>query len=451
MFLLSEEDAPKIVSDVPGKKSSNLLEKSNKYVPEALYSLTPIFIAKGEGAVLTDVDGNKYVDLATGISSLNTGHRHPRVMKEIQKQLDKYMHVCWHTNRYAPYVDMAEKLAEIAPGDFHKKVFLANSGAEAVENAVKIAIWYTQRARLIAFEYAFHGRTRMAVGLTGSVNPYRKGLGRNSWNIYRVPTAYCYRCPFGDEEYPECGLKCLDYLEHNLGLHEDPDEIAAMILEPVQGEGGFIVPPTEFVQGLKRICDEYGFLFIDDEIQAGLGRTGKMFGMEHHDVVPDIITVAKSLGGGLPLSAVIMKDEIADSLHAGALGTTFGGNPVSCVAGLETIDIIEENLSHAQEMGELMRKRMDEWYEQFSFIGDVRGLGMMRAIEFVEDRETKEPSKEIRDNVIQTCHKKGAMVISAGSHKNVLRFLPALNIREELLTKGFNIVEESLEEVAKER
>ncbi|MBS3794799.1 MAG: aspartate aminotransferase family protein [Candidatus Thorarchaeota archaeon] len=443
----SDKNIPNMVTDLPGEKSAEFVKMAEKYVPKGLYTVTPAFISESRGAIIEDLDGNRYIDFATGIASLNVGHRPPKVMEAIQKQLDKYLHACYHVTPYAPYVEMAKQLVELAPGDFSKKALFLNSGAEAVENAVKIAINHTQRPRIIAFGYAFHGRTRLAMGLTASVQPYKKGFGVLDRNIFRTPYAYCYRCPFGCE-YPDCGLQCLKFLEDNLELHVSPSQIAAMMVEPIQGEGGFVVPPEGFLSGLRRICDEHNIVMIADEIQTGLGRAGKMFAIDHFDVVPDVITLAKTLGGGLPLSAVISKTDIVESVHEGGLGTTFGGNPVSLVAGMETVKIAQENLDHANEMGEVIQKRFDEWYDKYEFIGDTRGLGMMRAIELVKDRSSKEPAKGLRSEILAECHKNGLIVIGAGPHKNVIRFLPAINIDEEILDKGLDIIEDALQEVS---
>ncbi|MEM2466855.1 MAG: aspartate aminotransferase family protein, partial [Candidatus Bathyarchaeia archaeon] len=313
---------PEIVITPPGPNSKRLAVLREKYVPKAVYSVTPIFVAESEGAIITDVDGNKYIDFATGISCLNIGHRHPEVIKAIEKQMMKHLHLCFHVTPYEPYIKVAEKLANIAPGSFDKKVVLVNSGAEAVENAVKVARRYSGKPSVITFEYAFHGRTRLAMSLTGQVNPYKYGFGTMDPFIYRMPYAYCYRCSFG-HEYPTCNMRCLEYIKNTLSVHISPDEVAAIIVEPVQGEGGFIVPPKEFIQGLRKICDENHLLFIADEVQSGMGRIGKMFAVEHSGVAPDIIAMAKSLGGGLPLAATIGRADVMDSVQVGGLGGTF--------------------------------------------------------------------------------------------------------------------------------
>ena len=437
--MLSEE-IPKIVATPPGPKSRELMELKNKYVPKAVYNVTPLFIQKSDGSTLTDVDGNVYIDFATGISCLNTGHRPPEILNAVKEQTEKYLHLCFHLTPYEPYVRVAEKLVSITPGDFSKKVVLVNSGAEAVENAVKVARRFTGKPGIITFENAFHGRTFMAVTLTDSIMPYKYGFGPMVPNIYRVPYSYCYRCSFG-LEYPTCGMQCLEYIRNMLAMRVSPDDVAGIIFEPLQGEGGFIVPPKEFVQGLRKICNEFELLLIADEVQTGLGRTGKMFGVEHSNVVPDLVALAKSLGGGFPLAAAIGRAEAMDAAQVGGLGGTFGGNPVSCVAALKSIEIVERLLPSASKLGEIAMRRLMEMQEKYAVIGDVRGLGLMLAVELVEDRKTKKPAVEKRGKVLTECHKNGLIILGAGSYKNVIRLLPALSISEELLNKGLNIIE----------
>jgi len=376
------------------------------------------------------------------------GHRNPEIMKTVKNQLDKFLHLCFHVTPYEPYVRLCEKLATIAPGEFEKKVVLVNSGAEAVENAVKVARYYSKKPIIMTFEYAFHGRTRLTMSLTGSVYPYKHGFGPLDPAIHRTPYAYCYRCSFG-LEYPSCNMRCVEYIRDTFGVHLSPDEVAAMIVEPIQGEGGFIVPPKEFLQGLRKICDENGILMIADEVQSGVGRTGKMFAVEHFNVIPDIITMAKSLGGGLPLAATIGRADIMEHVHVGGLGGTFGGNPLSCVAGLSTIEIVEKLLDNVKKLGDLLMGRLKEMYDKYEIIGDVRGMGLMVGVELVKDRKTKEPAKEERNRILNECHKNGLIIIGAGAYKNVIRFLPPLNISEELLNKGLDIFEMCCKKVVK--
>lgn len=436
-------DFPKIVVTPPGPKSVELMKLAEKYVPKAVYTVTPIFTAESEGALIKDVDENEYIDFTSGISCLNVGHRNPEVVKAVREQLERYLHLCFHVTPYEPYVRLAEKLAKIAPGNLEKKVMFVNSGAEAVENAVKVARYYSGKPTIVAFEYAFHGRTRLTMSLTGSVQPYKYGFGSLDPAIHRTPYAYCYRCSFG-LEYPACNMRCVEYIRDTFAVHLLPDEVAAIIVEPIQGEGGFIVPPKEFLQGLRKICDENKILLIADEIQSGMGRTGKMFTVEHYSVVPDIITMAKSLGGGFPLAAVIGRTDTMDSVHVGGLGGTFGGNPVSCVAGLKAVKLTQQLLANAEKLGKLLVSRLKEMYEKYEIIGDVRGIGLMTGVELVKNRKTKEPAKEESSQVLTECHKNGLIIIGCGAYKNVIRFLPPLNICEDLLNKGLDTFENAI-------
>ena len=443
---MNEKDAPKIVITPPGPKSLELMELRKKHVPKAVYNVTPIFVAESKGSLIKDVDGNEYIDFATGISCLNVGHGNPEVVKAVREQLDKYLHLCFHVTPYESYVRLAEKLSTIAPGNFEKKAMLVNSGAEAVENAVKISRRYSGRPTIVTFEYAFHGRTRLAMSLTGSVQPYKYGFGPLDPAVHRTPYAYCYRCSFG-LEYPACNMRCVEYIRDTLEIHLSPDEVAAIIFEPIEGEGGFIAPPKEFVQGLRKICDENGILLIDDEVQSGMGRTGRMLAVEHCNVVPDIITMAKSLGGGLPLAAVIGRGDIMESVHIGGLGGTFGGNPLSCVAALKAVEVAQQLLGNAEKLGKLVTSRLREMYEKYEIIGNVRGVGLMAGVELVKDRKSKEPAKEERNHILTECHKNGLIIIGAGPYKNVIRFLPPLNISENLLNKGLDIFENAIKTI----
>jgi len=439
-------EIPKIVVTPPGPKSVELMKLREKYVPKAVYNVTPIFVAESERALIKDVDGNEYIDFATGISCLNVGHRDPEVMKAIQEQTEKYLHLCFHITPYEPYVRLAEKLTKLAPGRFNKKVVLVNSGAEAVENAVKVARRYTGKPTVVTFEYAFHGRTRLAMSLTGSVHPYKYGFGPLDLAVHRTPYAYCYRCSFG-LEYPACNMRCVEYIRDTFAVHLSPEDVAAIIVEPIQGEGGFIVPPKEFLPGLRKICDENSILLIADEVQSGMGRTGKMFAVEQFKVIPEMIAMAKSLGGGLPIAATIGREEIMDSVQVGGLGGTFGGNPLSCVAALKTVDLVQRLLKNAEKLGEKLIRRIREMQKKYEVIGDVRGVGLMAAVELVTDRKTKKPAKEERNQILKECYKNGLIIIGAGAYKNVIRFLPPINISEELLNKGLDKIENAMKNV----
>jgi len=433
---------------LPGEQAASLLSLRNEYVPKGVFQIAPIFISKGKGALIEDVDGNEYIDFAAGISVLNIGHCHDKVVSAIKEQADKYLHTCFHVLMYESYVKLAEKLAEITPGNFPKQVLLTNSGAEAVENSVKVARRYTGRYGIIAFEHAFHGRTTLAMGLTSQVKYYKYGFGPFDPGIQRFPYAYTYRAPFKttDAEY---GEYCVRTIEDSFKTYMPAEAIAAIIVEPVLGEGGYVIPPVEFLKGLRRICDDYGILFIADEIQSGMGRTGKMWAIEHFEVVPDILVAAKSLGGGMVLSAVIGRRDIMDSVDIGGLGSTFGGNPVSCVAALQTIEVIEQDklLDRAIKLGKITKDRLEGMKEKYGVIGDVRGLGSLIGVEFVADRKTKEPATKEAGEIRQKCLEHGLITMPCGVLHNVFRLIFPLVIKEDELEKGLDILEEAIKEV----
>lgn len=435
-------------TQVPGPKSKELLELRQKYVPRGISYSTQIFVEDAKGAVITDVDGNEFIDFAGGIGVINVGHCHEKVVKAAKEQIDRFIHTSFNVAQYEPYVRLAEKLAEVTPGDFPKKTMFANSGAEAVENAIKIAKKYTNRTGVIALECAFHGRTLLTMSLTSKVKPYKYGFGPFASDIYKIPSAYCYRCYYG-QSYPSCDMQCLKNLERFFLAECSSDKIAALIAEPVQGEGGFIVPPPEFLPGLKEICEKHGILFIADEIQTGFGRTGKLFAVENFEVEPDLLAIAKSLGAGFPLSAVTGRAELMDAPAPGEIGGTYGGNPVACAAALQVIDIMKDEKlpERANWIGSVFTGRLKEMQEKYPVIGDVRGLGAMIAIELVNDRKTKEPAKEITSRLTAECYKRGLIFLSAGIFSNVLRFLMPLVITEDELNQAADILEASLQEV----
>ncbi len=438
-------------TQLPGPKSLELLEKRKKHVPKGISYSFPIFVKEARGATVTDVDGNQLIDFASGIGVVNVGHCHPRVVSAVKEQLDKYIHTSINVVMYEPYVALAEKLAGITPGNFEKKTMFANSGAEAVENALKIARKYTKRKGIIALECAFHGRTLMAMTLTSKIRPYKYGFGPFAPEVYKIPSAYCYRCYFG-LSYPSCDMRCVKNVERFFVAECPADNVAAIIFEPVQGEGGFIVPPPEFLQGLAGICQKYGIVFVADEIQTGFGRTGRMFACEHFNLEPDIITTAKSLAAGVPLSAVTGRAEIMDVPDPGEIGGTYGGNPLACAAALQVIDIVKEEKlpERAAKIGEVMKERLYAMREKYPLIGDVRGLGAMVAIELVTDRTTKEPAKEATSRLQAECYKRGLIVLTAGIYSNVLRFLCPLVISDEELAQALDVLDEALGEVSKQ-
>jgi len=427
--------------------SQELLEKKNRLIPRGVYNTNSVFVERAEGALIWGKDGRRYIDFAGAIGSLNVGHSNPRVVEAVKRQAEKFVGSCFHTAMHEPYLQVVEKLLSLYPGDFPKKGFLVNSGAEAVENAVKIARHFTSRPNILVFEHAFHGRTLLTLAMTSKVMPYKKGFGPFPTGIYRLPYPYCYRCPFS-LSYSDCGLRCASYIEDFFVTHVDPQEVAAVVIEPVIGEGGFVIPPREYMVKLREITEKYGILLVADEVQAGFCRTGKFFSIENFGVVPDIITIAKSMAGGLPLAAVLGRAEVMDHPQVGGLGGTFGGNPVSCAAAVAAIDFaLEENLcERAVEIGDKVLKRFSAWKERFPFVGDVRGLGAMAAFEVVKVG-SKDPDKETTSRIVQMAYERGLLLISAGVYSNVIRVLMPLVIREEELEEGLSILEEVLEEV----
>ncbi len=431
-------------TSIPGPRSVELMRRRVAAVPRAAFHVTPVFVERAEGAALTDVDGNVLLDFAGGIGSMNSGHRAPRVLSALRAQLDRFLHVCFSVTPYEGYVRVAERLNEITPGKFPKKTLLVNSGAEAVENAVKIARVYTGRPAIIAFEDAFHGRTLLTLSLTSKTHPYKAGFGPFAGEVYRIPYAYCYRCSYS-LRYPDCALFCANHLEDTFKRVVAAETVAAVIAEPVLGEGGFVAPPPEFFSIVQDICRKHGILFIADEVQTGFGRTGRMFASEHYGVEPDLICTAKSLAGGLPLAAVTGRAEVMDAACVGGLGGTFGGNPMSCEAALAALETIERDglCGRAQQIGERFAGRAREWQRRWPLIGDVRGLGAMRALELVHP-ETREPAAEETSEVVRYCYEHGLVVMSAGSYSNVIRLLAPLVISDAQLDEGLDVLEAAL-------
>src|SRR5438876_2375391 len=358
---------------VPGPKSKALADRRLRAVPRGLAHATPVYVAKAQDAVLEDVDGNRYIDFAGGIGCNNVGHRRPSVLSAIRDQLDRFLHTCVQVTPYESYVHLAERMNELTPGKFPKKTLFVNSGAEAVENAIKIARAHTGRSGIIAFEDAFHGRTMMTLALTSKTHPYKAGFAPFPGGVYRIPYAYCYRCSYS-LTYPSCDLFCARHLEDTFKRVVASEDVAAVIAEPVLGEGGFVIPPKDFFRVLMEICHKHGVLFIADEVQSGFGRTGHLFASEYYGIEPDILVTAKSLGGGLPLAAVTGRAEIMDAPGPGGLGGTFAGNPLSCAAANAVLDVFERGslLARANEIGERFDRRAQQWKARFEIIGDVR-------------------------------------------------------------------------------
>ena len=428
----------------------SILDLRSTAIPPGHRSATTVYVESARGAMIRAIDGKEYIDFAGGIGVMTVGHSHPKVVAAIKDQAEKFTHTCFMVVPYESAVILAEKLCQIAPGTTLKSTLFVNSGAEAVENAVKIARYFTKRQAIIALEHGYHGRTQLAMTLTSKVNPFKLGFGPFAPEVYHIPAPYCYRCSFG-LKYPGCNVACADYLNDFLKYQVGAECTAAVIAEPLLGEGGFITPPPEYFTKLTGICKANGIVFIADEIQAGTGRTGKMFAIEHFGVEPDMITLAKGFAAGMPLSAVIGRREIMNSVHPGGLGGTYGANPIACRAALAVMDIfVEENLlQKAQTLGKKIRERLTDWQSRFKIIGDVRGLGPMLAIELVKDRETKNPAAEEAAALVKYCVDHGVVILMCGTFNNVIRFLPPLVIADPELNRGLSVIEEGFASLQK--
>jgi len=435
-----------VKTEIPGPISKSILDRRLNIVPKGISYGAPIFVDSAEGALIKDVDGNTFIDFVAAIGTTNVGHSHPTVVKALHDQVDKYIHTGFNVAMYESYIELAEKLADLSPGDHDKQVMFANSGAEAVENAVKIARKYTKRQGIVSFFGGFHGRTLLTMTMTSKVKPYKYEFGPFAPEFYKAPYPNVYHRPEGmtEDQYSDY---VLEQFRNFLIGDVAPETIAAVVMEPVQGEGGFIVPTKKFVQGIYEICKEHGILFVADEIQTGFGRTGRYFAMEHYDVIPDLITVSKSLGAGVPISGVIGRKEIMDKSAPGELGGTYSGSPLGCKSALAVLEVFEkENLNQrAEEIGSKVMDKFSALYEKFDFVGDIRGLGAMCAMEMVYDRETKKPNKEVSSKIIQEANKRGLLLLSAGLNGNVLRLLMPLVITDDQLEEGLNILEEAME------
>jgi 4-aminobutyrate aminotransferase/(S)-3-amino-2-methylpropionate transaminase len=441
----------KMVTGLPGPKSKQVLERADRYVASAFKVLAPVIIDHGEGALVTDIDGNTYIDFTGGIGTLNVGHRHPQVTAALHEQIDRFLHTDFTVIPYESLVELAEKLGRKVPVEQPVKCAFFNSGAEAVENAVKIAKAYSGKSAMIAFEGAFHGRTLMAMSLTSKSRPYKQGFGPFAPEVYRVPYAYCYRCPL-KSSYPECGTGCADLLQRAFDLFIPAEETAAVIIEAIQGEGGFVVPPVEYMARIAEICRKNGVLLIADEIQTGFGRTGRMFAVEHSNVKADLVTMAKSIAAGIPLSAVAGRAEVMDGPGDSRIGGTYVGNPVGCVAALQVLDIIEkENLPEkAERLGARMQARLNQMKEKHPLIGDVRGRGLMVAIELVKDRKTKEPAAREASAVLMRSMQSGVIPLKCGLYGNVVRMLASLVITDDQADEGLDLLEQAVGAVERE-
>jgi 4-aminobutyrate aminotransferase len=438
---------PEIKVEPPGPKARKIVAVDNRYLATSTKS-EPLVVEKARGTVVWDVDGNTFLDFASGVSVLNLGHSHPAVTKAITEQTKRFTHFAGTDYYYNVQAQLAERLCHLALGGCDKKIFLSNSGAESVEAAMKVARWSTQRKRYLAFLGGFHGRTMGALSLTASKRVQQERYFPQVPGVTHIPYANCYRCPY-HLEYPGCGIWCGKMIEE---LYFDtvlpPEEIGGMFMEPIQGEGGYIVPPSEFVQIMHSMCKKYGILFVDDEVQAGIGRTGRMWAIEHHEVVPDITCSAKALGSGIPIGATIFPKEL-DWGKKGAHSNTFGGNAVACASALATLDVIEKEglVKTAEKKGRHLRERLEDFAEDYEIIGDVRGLGMMQATEFVKDRETKEHACQERDRIVETSFKRGLILLGCG--RSAIRYIPPLTSSIEEIETGLDILEGAIKEADK--
>jgi 4-aminobutyrate aminotransferase len=438
---------PKIVVTPPGPKARELVRGDESLISKSMVRWYPLVAESGSGCIVKDVDGNEFIDFNSGLAVLNVGHCHPKVVSAITEQTKKLIHYSYTDFYYQPIVDLGKELTKITPGTFSKKVFFSNSGAEVIEAAMKMAKWHTRNSLFLAYTGAFHGRTIGAVSLTASKPVQRRHFFPLVPGVTHVPYPYCYRCPF-HLSYPECHFWCVDFIEEEvLAKYIPAENVAAMFVESIQGEGGYVVPPDDYFTRLRRLLDKHNILMIDDEIQSGIGRTGKWFAMEHFNVIPNAVCVAKAIGSGLPIGALISKDEFMD-WEGGSHATTFGGNPVACAAGLAVIDVIRQErlLENATKLGAHLLTRLKEMQKKYPIIGDVRGKGLMVAAEIVKDPDTKEFGAELSQEIMMKCFKRGLAIITSG--KSTMRFVPPLVITRELLDAGLDVFEGVVKEVA---
>jgi 4-aminobutyrate aminotransferase len=436
------QDLPRIIGPLPGPRAKEVIARDQRVVSPSYTRAYPLVASRGEGAIVEDVDGNRFLDFNAGIAVVATGHCHPRVVEAVQKQAARLIHMSGTDFYYENMVELAEKLADIAPGGFARRVYFGNSGTEAVEAALKLARYSTGRDKFIAFTGAFHGRTMGSLSLTARKAVQRRGFGPLIPGVFHVPYAYCYRCAYG--KTPEtCAVECAKVIEEQLVKTIAPaEEVAAIVLEPVQGEGGYIVPPRKFFEELARIADRFGMLLIFDEVQSGMGRTGKMWAAQHFDAVPDIFVVAKGIASGMPLGATVARAELMQ-WPPGAHASTFGGNPVSVAAALVTIELLEQELiENAARMGARLMDGMRDWPKRFPIVGEVRGLGLMIGAELVRDQQTREKAPEQRDRVVQLAFERGLLVLGAGD--NTVRLSPPLTITRDQADFALDVLEECL-------
>lgn len=432
------------MTEIPGPRSRELHRRRTAAVPPGVGSVLPVYVTDAGGGVVVDADGNSLIDFGSGIAVTGVGNANPRVAARVKAQADRFTHTCFMVAPYESYVAVCENLNRITPGDHEKRSFLVNSGAEAVENAVKIARYATGRQAVVVFDHGYHGRTLLTMTLTAKNMPYKQGFGPYAPEVYRMPLAYPFRWPTGPENCgPEAAAQAVDQIAKQIGA----TNVAALLIEPIQGEGGFIEPAPGFLPTLAEFCRANGILFIADEVQTGFARTGHMFACEHEGIVPDLVATAKGIAGGLPLAAVTGRADIMDKVHAGGLGGTYGGNPLACEAALAVLEEIEDGklVERAGRIGEIMLPRLRALAARHPAIGDVRGRGAMTAIELVREG-TKEPDPELTAKVARRCHERGLLVLTTGTYGNVLRFLPPLVIPEDLLAEGLDVLDEAFSE-----
>ena len=444
---MKNDSFPKLITEIPGPKAKLFVEEDKKFISQSYTRAYPLVVEKARGLIVTDIDGNQYLDFSSGLGACSTGHCHPKIIKAINEQSKKLIHMSGTDFYYLPQLKLAKKLNEILPGKNSKRVFFGNSGTEGIEAAFKLARYYTKRQMVIAFFGAFHGRTMGSLSLTASKTIQRKNFFPLVPGAVHVPYAHCYRCPH-NLSYPDCGTACVQWIEDELFHHNVPsEEVAAIFVEPILGEGGYVVPPPEFHQKLFKLAKKYNILFVADEVQSGIGRTGKFLAIEHFKIIPDITVLAKGIASGLPLSATIASEKIMNWLP-GSHASTFGGNPVACEAAVATIELIENNLmKNAQEIGSYMLSRLNEMKENHRLIGDVRGKGLMIGVELVRDKVTKERAIKERSQLLTACFKKGLIILGCG--KNSVRFFPPLIVNKKQAEKALEIFEDVLTGVEK--
>jgi 4-aminobutyrate aminotransferase/(S)-3-amino-2-methylpropionate transaminase len=432
----------KLVTAIPGPKSQELIKRRSEAVSAALGMAIPVVVTQAGGGVIIDVDGNSIIDMGAGIAVVNVGNSADRVVDNVKKQVEAFTHTCFMIAPYMGYIEVCEALNRLTPGNHKKKSALFNSGAEAVENAVKIARRYTKRQAVVVFEHGYHGRTNLTMGMTAKNMPYKDGFGPFTPEIYRMPMAYPYRWPGGARA---CEKEALTEVLHKIEKEIGAANVACIVIEPIQGEGGFVVPPKGFLPGLSKYCSENGIVFIADEVQTGFARTGTMFACEDEGVIPDLITTAKGIAGGLPLAGVTGRAEIMDSIHMSGLGGTYGGSPIACAAAIGAIATIEEEklVDRSRALGQIMETALVEMKKKYPIIGEVRGRGSMQAIELVVAGST-EPNSAAQSAIIKYCQQKGVLILSAGTYNNVIRLLPPLVMPEHLLREALSILDEAI-------